>query len=103
MMLRMWFYSARIPQIVKNFRERSCEGDHLTQSNRHVIVLTRISRVVPPLFHTFSAGKSDVWWRCKCPEVHRLMAPNSWSPDPLPLCFEAVSSCEHALADWIIG
>ena len=76
-MLKMWSYSARIPQIVKNFRERSCEGDYLTHSNRHEIVLTRISRVVPPLFHTFSFGKSNVWWRCKCPEALRLMLANS--------------------------
>ena len=63
------YLGARIPQIIKNARDKSCEGMFYLFSSQISMPrdtnLLRFGRSIPPLLHPFPVGKFDV--RCWYP------------------------------------
>jgi len=84
------YLGARIPQIFKNQRERSCEGLSLL-----FFALSLLGNA------TYGAGVSKVLAHAhRCCWVLRLTV---WRVDPLPLRRKAVLPRQPAMADWFAG
>lgn len=76
------YLGARIPQIVKNARDKSCEGESLSQPV-YSSVLTVCYRAIAVILHPVVDGQPYVWRR------------HSLSLDAARVCHE-----EPAVADW---
>lgn len=55
--------SARIPQIIKNYREQSCEGMFITMGTRRMLGILTDCRPLASLFHLVDCRQCYIWMR----------------------------------------
>ena len=56
------YLGARIPQIIKNWKEKSCEGECCFLFLVHALLM-QLARIIFTFLHLVTVGQPDIWWR----------------------------------------